>query len=64
MFTLMKSRSYLKLGHIGSESRSQGQILEKPCIHFGRNSFDPVLMNLCQNVCHGENKDKFESGSC
>ena len=33
MFISMKSVSDMKLGHIGSETRSQGQILEKPCVH-------------------------------
>ena len=38
--------------------------LRKPCVHSGRYSFDQIFMNLFQNVCHYEKKDKFESGSC
>ena len=33
MIVLMKSRSSLKVGHVGSKTRSLGQILEKPCEH-------------------------------
>ena len=29
-----------------------GQILEKPCVHSRRHSFDPLFMKLCQNVNH------------
>ena len=46
------SRSSLKLGHVGSETRSLGQILEKPCVHSRGNSFDPKIMKLSQNVNH------------
>ena len=28
--------------------------LRKPCVHSGRYSFDLILMNICQNVCHHE----------
>ena len=33
-----------------------GAKFRKPCIHSGRYSFDSVLMNLCQNVCHHEKR--------
>ena len=46
------SRSSLKLGHVGSKTRSLGQILEKPCVHSKRHSFDPKFTNLCQIVNH------------
>ena len=39
-----------KLGHVGSKTRSLGQILEKPCVHSRRHSFDHKFMKLCQNV--------------
>ena len=58
----MKSRSALKLGRIESNSRSQSQILEKTCIHSGWYSFDPMLMNLCQNVCHHEKRTNLKVG--
>ena len=40
------SRSSSKLGHVGSETRLLGQILEKPCVHSKRHSFDPKFMKL------------------
>ena len=33
------SRSDLKLGHVGSKTRSLGQILEKPFVHTKGHSF-------------------------
>ena len=44
------SRSSLKLGHVGLKTRSLGQILEKPCVHSKRHSFDPKFMKLWQIV--------------
>ena len=44
------SRSSSKLGHVGSKTRSLGQILEKPCVHSKRHSFDSKVMKLCQIV--------------
>ena len=46
------SRSNSKLGHVGSKTRSLGQILEKPCVHSRGHSFDHKFMKLCQNVNH------------
>ena len=46
------SRSNLKLGHVGSKTRSSGQILEKPYVHSKRHSFEPKFMKLCQIVNH------------
>ena len=45
-------RSNSKLGHVGSKTRSLGQILEKPCVHSRGHSFDRKFMKLCQNVNH------------
>ena len=42
----------MKLGHVGSKTRSLGQILEKPCVHSRGHSFDLKVMKLCQNVNH------------
>ena len=53
----------LKVGHIGSETRSLGQILEKLCVFSSRHSFDPICMKLFQNVWHHEVSDKIETGS-
>ena len=59
-----EKRTGLKVGDVGLETKSFGQILEKSCVLFSRHSFDPVCMKLCQNVCHHEILDKFETGSC
>ena len=63
MLIPIKSRSSLKLGHVGTKTRSLGQILEKPCVHSRGHSFDPKFMKLCQNVNHCNTKVKFETGS-
>ena len=57
-----EKRTDLKMGHVGSETRSLGQILEKSYVLSGRHSFDPICMKLCQNVCHHEISDRFETG--
>ena len=49
MFIFIKSMSDLKLGHIGSKTRSLDQILEK-LVHFRGHSLNAVFMKLCQNV--------------
>ena len=58
------SRSRQKLGHVGSKTRSLGQILEKPCVHSRGHSFDSKFMKHYQNANDHKNKVKFESGSC
>ena len=40
MLIIIISRSSSKLGHLGSKTRSLGQILEKPCVHSRGHSFD------------------------
>ena len=40
------------MGHAESKTRSLDQLLEKPYELFSSHSFDPVFMELCQNVCH------------
>ena len=64
MLIIKMSRSSSKLGHVGSKTRSLGQILEKPCVHSRGHSFDPKFMKLCQNVNHQNVQVKFETGSC
>ena len=44
------SRSSSKLCHVGSKTRSLGQILEKFCVHSRGHSFDSKLMKLYQNA--------------
>ena len=63
MLTIIIFRSSLKLGHVGSKNRSLDQILEIPCVHSKRHSFDPKFMKLCQNVNHHNIQVKFEIGS-
>ena len=48
MLIIITSRSSLKLSHVGSKTRSLGQILEKPCVHSRRHRFDHMFMKLCQ----------------
>ena len=46
MFVLMKSRTSLKMGHVGSKTRSLGHILEKPCVPSRGHNFNPIIMKL------------------
>ena len=62
MFAAIKSQTSLKLGHIGSKARSQGQILEKPCACPRGIIFSPILMKLGQNVCVNKILNSFENG--
>ena len=50
MFVLMSSRSSLKLGHLGSKTRSPGQISGKS-YHSSGHIFEAIIINLAQNVC-------------
>ena len=59
MFVLMKSRTRSKMGHVGSETRSLGQILEKPCVCSRGHVFSPIIMKLGQNVCLDVIMDEF-----
>ena len=43
--------SSLKLDHLGSKTRSPGQIKGKPCKHPRGNIFEVIIMNIAQNVC-------------
>ena len=36
------------MGHVGSKTRSGGQIMEKPCEHSRVHSFGPIFIKLCQ----------------
>ena len=56
-------RSSSKLGQVRSKSRSLGQILEKPSVHFRGHSFDSKLTKLYQNVNKHNIYVKFETGS-
>ena len=53
-----------KMGHVGSKTRSLGQILEKPFVQSRGHIFNPIIMKLGQNVCLDEISYEFENGSC
>ena len=61
---LMKSRTNTKMGHVGSKTRSLGQILEKPCVCSRDQIFGLILINLRQSFCLDEILYVFENGSC
>ena len=52
------------MGHVGSKTRSLGQVLEKPCICSRGHIFSLIVMKLFQNVYLDEISDKFENASC
>ena len=54
----------LKLGHVGSKTRSLGQILEKPCVRSRGHIFSPILMKLGQNVCLDKMLNGFKLDLC
>ena len=64
MLIIIMSRSSSKLGHVGSKTRSLGQILEKPCEHSRRHSFDSKFTKLNQTVNDHNILVKFKTGSC
>ena len=59
MVVLIKSHTSLKMGHVGSKTRSLCSILEKPCVCYRGNIFNPIIMKLGRNVCLDEISDKF-----
>ena len=59
----MKSRASSKMGHVGSKTRSLGQILEKPCVRSRGYIFSRILMEVGQDVCLDDISDEFENGS-
>ena len=42
----MKSQMSLKMGHVGSKTKSLSQILEKPCVCSRGHIFSPIIMKL------------------
>ena len=60
----MKSQTSLKIAHVGSETRSQGQVVEKPRVHSRGHIFSPIIMKHGENVCLDKISQDFESGSC
>ena len=53
-----------KMGHVGSKTRSPGQILGKPCVRSRGHIFSQILMKVGQDVCLDHILDKFKNGSC
>ena len=51
------------MGHVGSKTRSPGQILEKPCVRSGGHIFSWILMKVGQDVYLDDISDEFENGS-
>ena len=52
------------MGHVGSKTRSVGQIKEKPCEHSRGHSFCPIFIKLATNDHLDNISVKFEYGSC
>ena len=61
MFALIKFQTSLKMGHVGSKTRSQGQ---KHIVCSRGHIFCPILMKLGQNVSLSEISNKFKNGLC
>ena len=53
MFVCMISRSNSIQSHVGPKTRSLGQILEKPCVHFRGHNFDETWSKRLQIGCLG-----------
>ena len=51
------------MGHVGSKTRSPGQILEKPCVRSRGHILSRILMEVGQDVCLDDISDEFENGS-
>ena len=63
MIVLMKSQTSSKMGHVGSKTRSLGQILKKkPCVRSRGHIFSLIIMKLCQNVCLDEISEELKMG--
>ena len=64
MFVMIKSRTRLKIGHVGYKTRSLGQIFEKPYVCSRGHIFSPIIMKLDHYVSLGGISNEFENGSC
>ena len=49
MIILTISQSSSNMGHVGSKTRSVGQIMEKPCEHYRGHSIGPIFIKLSQD---------------
>ena len=61
---LMKSGTSLELGHVGSKTRSRGQILENLVYALEATLYSLILMKLGQNACLEKILEEFKSGLC
>ena len=52
------------MGHVGSKTRSLGQMLEKPCLCSTGYIFRLIIMKLDKKVCLDKISNEFENGSC
>ena len=52
------------MGHVGSKTRSLGQILEKPSVRSRGHIFSWILMKVGQDVCLDDISDKIKNRSC
>ena len=52
------------MGHVGSKTRSLGQILEKPSVRSRGHIFSPIIMKLSQSTDFEENSDEIKIWSC
>ena len=50
MFILIKSGLELYVGHMGSKTRSLGQIIEQPCVDNRGHSFHPIFMKFKHTI--------------
>ena len=50
------------MDHVGSKTRSLGQMLEKLCVCSRGHIFSPIIMKLGQNVCLDEISDEDKMG--
>ena len=50
------------MGHVGSKTRSLGQILEKRSVRSRGHIFSWILMKVGQDVCLDDISDKIENG--
>jgi hypothetical protein len=48
---LIISRSSMKIDHLRSKTRSQELKIEKACEHSSGCSFDPNILEICQEDC-------------
>jgi len=64
MFVWTISRTSSNMGHVGSKTRSPGQILGNSCLHSRGQICDPILMKFGQNVRFYNILARFENMSC